>query len=292
MSDIAGIACRCPLPKDDFDMAWDSIKLAADVRVRLLSHALLSFTVRQKLPFELAPLHGLILLKGPPGTGKTTLARGLANQVAKHLPRAKINYIEIDPHALTSSSLGRSQQAVVKLFEQTIPELAIGGATVVLLDEVETLGVDRQKLSLEANPIDVHRATDAVLTGIDRLAQQHKNVLLIATTNFAKAVDAALLSRADHIEEIGLPGAEARREIILDTLRAVATVWKDVRALEADVDRLAGAADGLDGRRIRKAIFAAAASDIETAKDPNKLSRVQIEHAFAHAIATLKEIAQ
>jgi AAA+ superfamily predicted ATPase len=292
MSDIAGIACRCPLPNDDFDAAWDSIKLAADVRERLLSHALLSFTVRQKLPFELAPLHGLLLLKGPPGTGKTTLSRGLANQVAKHLPRAKTNYIEIDPHALTSSSLGRSQQAVVKLFEQTIPELAIGGATVVLVDEVETLGVDRQKLSLEANPIDVHRATDAVLTGIDRLAQQHKNVLLIATTNFPKAVDAALLSRADHVEEIGLPGAEARREIILDTLRAIAAIWRDVRGLEGDIDRLAAAAEGLDGRRIRKAIFAAAASDIETAKDPNKLNRAQIARAFVHALATLTEITQ
>jgi AAA+ superfamily predicted ATPase len=228
----------------------------------------------------------------PPGTGKTTLARGLANEVAKHLPRTKTRYVEIDPHGLTSSSLGRSQQAVVKLFEHTIPELAIDGVTVVLLDELETLGVDRQKLSLEANPIDVHRATDAVLTGIDRLAQQHKNVLLIATTNFPKAVDAALLSRADHVEPIGLPGEEARREIILDTLRAVATVWKDVRALEADVDRLAEAAEGLDGRRIRKAIFAAAASNIETAKDPNKLSRAQIEGAFAHAIATLKDMEQ
>jgi AAA+ superfamily predicted ATPase len=180
----------------------------------------------------------------------------------------------------------------VKLFEQTIPELALDGVTVVLLDEIETLGVDRQKLSLEANPIDVHRATDAVLTGIYRLAQQHKNVLLIATTNFPKAVDAALLSRADHIEPIGPPSNEARIEIILDTLRAVGTVWKDVRALEADVDRLAAAAEGLDGRRIRKGIFAAAASDIETAKDPNKLSRAQIEHAFAHAIATLKDMGQ
>jgi AAA+ superfamily predicted ATPase len=94
---------------------------------------------------------------------------------------------------------------VVKLFEQTIPELALGGATIVLLDELETLGVDRQKLSLEANPIDVHRATDAVLTGMDRLARQHKNILLIATTNFPKAIDTALVSRADHVEEIGLP---------------------------------------------------------------------------------------
>lgn len=36
--------------------------------------------------------------------------------------------MEIDPHALTSSALGRSQQAMTKLFEQTIPELAMSGA--------------------------------------------------------------------------------------------------------------------------------------------------------------------
>jgi len=292
MSNPDGIARRSPLPNEEFAAAWDSIKLASGVRERLLAQALLSITVRQKLPFEIAPLHGFILLMGPPGTGKTMFARGLANQIAKQLPQAKSTYAEVDPHALASSSLGHSQQAVAKLFEQTIPELAIKGVAIVLIDEIETLAVDRQKLSFDANPADVHRATDAALSGMDRLAREHKNVLLIATTNFPKALDKALLSRADYIEEFSLPSLAARRDMILETLKGIAGIWKDVKELADDVERLAKSADGLDGRRIRKAIFAAAASDIETAKDLNRLRSAQIQAAFSEALKTNKELEQ
>jgi len=292
MSNPDGVARRIRIPNDDLAVAWSSIKLPDGVRQRLLAQSLLSFTIRQQLPFEVAPLHGLILLSGTPGTGKTTVARGLANQIAKQLTKTKCTFVEIDPHALASSALGRSQQAMTKLFEQTIPELAMGGAAIVLLDEVETLAVSRHKLSFDANPADVHRATDAVLSGMDRLTREHRNVLLIATTNFAKALDAAFLSRADHVEEFGLPNEEARREIIHETLAAIGGVWKHVKALEADADKLAKVADGLDGRRIRKEIFVAIGSDVETAKDPNKLTRAKIEAAFRQSLKTQKEMAQ
>jgi AAA+ superfamily predicted ATPase len=289
MNSPAGVVQTCALPSPAFEPAWSAIKIDETARERLLAQALLSLTVRQQLSFEQAPLHGLVLLEGPPGTGKTSLARGLANEVARRLPRSRTRFVEIDPHALTSSALGRSQQAVAKLFDQTLPEMAMGGVAIVLLDELETLAVSRKRLSMETNPIDVHRATDAALAGMDRLTREHRNVLLIATTNFPEALDDAVISRADHIERIGLPGAEARREIIEDTLAAVASAWPKARQLAPQAGRLAQAADGLDGRSLRKAIFSAMAADVETAKDPNRLTASQIEAAFRHVRKAQKE---
>jgi len=107
-----------------------------------------------------------LLLVGPPGTGKTSIAHGLASRTAASL-NGTITFIEVEPHALASAALGKSQQAVCHLLGTVIAEEASTGPCIVLLDEVETLAADRRKLSLEANPVDVHRATDAVLAQLD-----------------------------------------------------------------------------------------------------------------------------
>ena len=126
-------------------------------------------------------------------------------------------------------------------------------------------------MSFEANPVDAHRATDAALAGIDSLTRKHRNVLLIATTNFASAVDRALLSRADWVEEIGLPAADAREVIIEDVLNEFAKPWPKVANLKTEIGPFVTASEGLDGRGLRKALLAALASSIETATDPNRV---------------------
>lgn len=271
--DQRGIQDIRTLPDAAFDAFWESVILSPQIKDRLLAQAVLNFTARARLQEVAMPMHGIILLVGPPGTGKTSVARGLASRTAASL-NAGITYIEVEPHALASAALGKSQQAVCHLLGTVIAEEASSGPCIVLLDEVETLAADRQKMSLEANPVDVHRATDAVLAQLDALAASNPQLLFIATSNFVGAIDQAFLSRADLIVTVALPDAEACNAILFDSIDRLSRPYPKIAHLRTDpqVRKAAERCVGLDGRRIRKAVITALAHTKQIAANPDLLT--------------------
>jgi pachytene checkpoint protein 2 len=288
--DSAGILDSRDLPDDDFNALWDSIILDKEVKDRLHAQAVLNFTLRPRVKRDRIPLHGIILLVGPPGTGKTSLGRGLASVTAKTFSKKDFLYLEVEPHALASSSLGKSQQAITGLLGTTVAEHATTGPVIVLLDEVETLAAARSKMSMAANPVDVHRATDAVLAQVDHLGDSHPELLFIATSNFPEAIDEAFLSRADLIVNVDMPGPEACRTILASTVEALAEVFPKVGKIlsDPDFDKAAELCKGLDGRRIRKLVPSACAFSKDTASDPSLLTADDLIRAAKHARKELK----
>src|SRR6201991_3814760 len=152
-----GVLSVHALPADHHDGPWDHILTPPGVKERLLNHALLTLLHGPALATLAGLPHGLIILAGPPGTGKTTLARGLAQAAAKALaPIGATTYAEIDPHAFPSELLGESQRNITRLMTDTLPELAARRPhLIVLIDEVESLAVSRSAASFGSHPVDV-----------------------------------------------------------------------------------------------------------------------------------------
>ena len=151
----------------------------------------------------------VVLLHGPPGTGKTSLCQALAHKLAIHLGDryAHGQLIEINSHSLFSKWFSESGKLVQKMFTE-IRELIDQPSSFVcvLIDEVESLTAVRKNSSSE--PSDAVRVVNAVLTQLDNI-RHFPNVLILTTSNITGAIDLAFVDRADIQQYIGPPSQAA-----------------------------------------------------------------------------------
>ena len=182
-----------------------------------------------------------------------------------------------------SGEHGRTQREVHRVLTEVIPDLAAEGPTVLVLDEVEALAMHRGEVSLEANPVDVHRTTDAVITALDLLFDRCPHIVTVMTTNFPDLVDPALRSRSDITIAVPLPTSGAVEQILRSTLRAWGEEFPELKGVAdaASITATAGAlvASGIDARQSRKFVLDVLSADLVLASDPNQLTVTHLLHA-------------
>ena len=141
-----------------------------------------------------------VLLHGPPGTGKTRLARAVANE--SHAQFFLINGPEI-----MGSAYGESEKRLRDIFE----EASANAPSIIFIDEIDSIAPKRGQTSGEAEK----RLVAQLLTLMDGL-EPRTNLVIIAATNRPEALDEALRrpGRFDREIVIGVPDERGRREIL------------------------------------------------------------------------------
>lgn len=165
------------------------------------------------------PRRRRILLHGPPGCGKTSVAAALAGSLSRPLVTVRVD-------SVVSSFLGETATNLRRIFD-----FAAAGPFVVLLDEFDSLGKGRDD---GGDHGELRRVVNAVLQLVDTYRGPS---VLVAATNHDEVLDSALWRRFDEVLGLGAPSrieaVELLRRTFLDRTQFGESALQDaVRALE------------------------------------------------------------
>ena len=171
---------------------------------------------------------GGLLLYGPPGCGKTFLAKAVSGEL-------DANFYPIGISDVLQQYLGNSERALHEIFE-----VARRNAPCVLFfDEVDALGMRRANMRGDSG----HRTVvNALLAETDPATSDNTGVYVIGATNAPWDVDPALRrpGRFDRVIFVGLPDSEARAEIARIHLRERPVTGIDLKSIAARTDGFSG----------------------------------------------------
>ncbi|KAL7293970.1 hypothetical protein TKK_0012549 [Trichogramma kaykai] len=198
------------LPSEEFYGLWENLFYEAGVKENLLNFIETAMIYSErKVNHHIISWNKVVLLHGPPGTGKTSLCKALAQKATIRLGNyfTRGELVEINSHSLFSKWFSESGKLVMSLFNQIKILLQDPKALVcILIDEIESLAHAR-KTCTGGEPSDSIRVVNALLTELDNI-KRYPNVLILTTSNLTEAIDLAFVDRADIKQSINLPNEQ------------------------------------------------------------------------------------
>lgn len=201
------------MPNESLHDVWNSLVYDDALPARLLRSLVRVVDMMSRPDLNLSTFNWnrLVLLHGPPGSGKSTLCRALAQKLSIRLGDAfsKSVLFEINTNAMLSKWFGESGKQVGAMFYRVYSMAQDRGTlVVVVMDEVETIAGSREKAASGRECTDGLRATNQLLTALDRL-RNLPNVIVLCTSNLIEAIDPAFVDRVDIKQLIPCPSPAA-----------------------------------------------------------------------------------
>lgn len=268
------------------NVTWDDVGGLENVKRELQETVQYPVEHPEKfLKFGLQPSKG-VLFYGPPGCGKTLLAKAIANE-------CEANFISVKGPELLTMWFGESEANVRDIFDKA----RAAAPCVLFFDELDSIAKARGTSAGDSGGSD--RVLNQILTEMDGMNAK-KNVFVIGATNRPDQIDPALLrpGRLDQLIYIPLPDEGSRSSILKATLR------KSPVAADVDLEYLAKVTKGFSGadlteicqRACKLAIRESIEKEIRNAdsmsddQDPvPEITRAHFEESMAYARKSVSE---